>query len=282
MSAALSPARPRTGRAPPSSPTAARCSSTRSPRWTSPSRRSSSASCRPARIRRVGGSELTRVDVRIICATNRDPFAEVEAGRFRADLFYRLHVLPIHLPPLRERREDVLPLADAFLARFAAEEGPDLPRLRARGGRRILACPWPGNVRQLENAIRRIVVLHDGGDVTAAMLPASSRRPARTAARQSPTTRSTPRCRSTASCRSGSRSGGSSRRRSPPSAATSRAPPRRSKSAPRPSIASAWPGPSEVQRLRPALARKRAGIDHVRGDGHGPAARAGERAGEET
>jgi two-component system repressor protein LuxO len=120
-------------------------------------------------IRRVGGTDLTRVDVRIICATNRDPFAEVEAGRFRADLFYRLHVLPIELAPLRARPEDVMPLALAFLKRFAIEED------RSFCERLIMACPWPGNVRQLENAIRRIVVLHDGEEVTGAMLPAELR-----------------------------------------------------------------------------------------------------------
>jgi len=122
-------------------------------------------------IRRVGGSELTRVDVRIVCATNRDPFVEVEAGRFRADLFYRLHVLPIHLAPLRARPEDVMPLALAFLRRFSAEEGRTFRGFAAEAERRIVACPWPGNVRQLENAVRRTVVLHDGGEVTPEMLP---------------------------------------------------------------------------------------------------------------
>jgi len=122
-------------------------------------------------VRRVGGSELIRVDARIVCATNRDPFAEVEAGRFRADLFYRLHVLPIALAPLRARPEDVMPLALAFLRRFAAEEGRAFRGFTAEAEAVITACPWPGNVRQLENAIRRTVVLHDGSVVTPAMLP---------------------------------------------------------------------------------------------------------------
>jgi len=122
-------------------------------------------------IRRVGGTELTRVDVRIVCATNRDPFVEVEAGRFRADLFYRLHVLPIHLAPLRARPEDVMPLALAFLMRFSVEEGRTFRGFTAEAERRIMACPWPGNVRQLENAVRRTVVLHDGAEVTPEMLP---------------------------------------------------------------------------------------------------------------
>jgi two-component system, repressor protein LuxO len=123
-------------------------------------------------IRRVGGTELIRVDVRIVCATNRDPFAEVEAGRFRADLFYRLHVLPIELAPLRARPEDVMPLALAFLKRFSAEEGRAFYGFAPEAEGRIMACAWPGNVRQLENAIRRIVVLHDGGVVRPEMLPA--------------------------------------------------------------------------------------------------------------
>jgi two-component system repressor protein LuxO len=122
-------------------------------------------------IRRVGGTELTRVDVRIVCATNRDPFVEVAAGRFRADLFYRLHVLPIHLAPLRVRPEDVMPLALAFLKRFSVEEARTFGGFTAEAERRIMACPWPGNVRQLENAVRRTVVLHDGDEVTPEMLP---------------------------------------------------------------------------------------------------------------
>jgi two-component system repressor protein LuxO len=122
-------------------------------------------------IRRVGGSETKQVDVRLVAATNRDPFAEVEAGRFRADLFYRLHVLPIDLPPLRQRNEDILRLAEAFLARYAAEEGRRFRGFDAGAAARICASPWPGNVRQLENVIRRIVVLHDGEIVTAEMLP---------------------------------------------------------------------------------------------------------------
>jgi two-component system repressor protein LuxO len=129
-------------------------------------------------IRRVGGSDLRRVNVRLVSATNRDPLAEVEAGRFRADLFYRLHVLPIHLAPLRERREDVLPLAEAFLARYAAEEGRSFTGFDSGAARCLLDHNWAGNVRQLENAIRQVVVLHDGGTVTAAMLPAAIRRPA--------------------------------------------------------------------------------------------------------
>ncbi len=122
-------------------------------------------------IQRVGGSELKRVDVRIVCATNRDPLAEVEGGRFRSDLFYRLHVLPIHLAPLRERRDDILSLAQAFLARFSAEEGRRFQGFDDEAAERLVTFDWPGNVRQLANLIRRIVVLHDGVVVERAMLP---------------------------------------------------------------------------------------------------------------
>ena len=127
-------------------------------------------------FRRVGGNELKHVDVRIVSATNRDPFAEVEAGRFRADLFYRLHVLPIPLPPLRERRDDILPLAEAFLARYATEEGRSFRGFDAVAAALIRACPWPGNVRQLQNVVRQIVVLHDGSEVTADDAATGSRR----------------------------------------------------------------------------------------------------------
>jgi two-component system, repressor protein LuxO len=126
-------------------------------------------------FRRVGGSEERRVDVRIISATNRDPFAEVDAGRLRADLFYRLHVLPIHLPALRERRDDIPLLAEAFLQRFAMEEcrafsGFDEDALAA-----LASNPWPGNVRQLGSVVRRVVVLDEGPTVRRSMLPESIR-----------------------------------------------------------------------------------------------------------
>ncbi|CAN5146453.1 sigma-54 dependent transcriptional regulator [soil metagenome] len=114
-------------------------------------------------LRRVGSGETKRVDVRIVCATNRDPQAEVEAGRFRADLFYRLHVLPIHLPALRDRREDIPRLAAFFLDRFAREEGQPPPACGAVSMGELERAYWPGNVRQLANTLRRMVVL--GGTV---------------------------------------------------------------------------------------------------------------------
>ena len=122
-------------------------------------------------FRRVGGTELKRVDVRIVAATNRDPAAEAEAGRFRADLLYRLNVLPIHLPPLRERGDDIRLLAEGFLARYGAEEGRRFTGFDAAAMASLLAHAWPGNVRELQNVVRRIAVLHGGGAVTPAMLP---------------------------------------------------------------------------------------------------------------
>lgn len=121
-------------------------------------------------FRRVGGAKEMKVDVRFVCATNRDPKAEIAAGRFREDLFYRLHVLPMHLPPLRTRGSDILLLARSFLARFADEEGRSFKGFDADAETALIAYNWPGNVRQLQNVIRRVVVLHDGDLVTGAML----------------------------------------------------------------------------------------------------------------
>ena len=122
-------------------------------------------------LRRVGDTRTRSVNVRFVCATNRNPRREVELGRFREDLFYRLHVLPIHLPPLRERGEDTVTLARAFLARFAAEEQRAFHGFDLLTERLIAAYDWPGNVRQLQNVVRRMVVLHEGERITADMLP---------------------------------------------------------------------------------------------------------------
>jgi DNA-binding NtrC family response regulator len=100
--------------------------------------------------------------VRIVSATNRDLITDVKAGRFREDLFYRLHVFPITVPPLRTRREDIPELARHFLARFAAEEGKRVGAIDAEALALLTGHAWPGNVRQLENAIFRAVVLAEG------------------------------------------------------------------------------------------------------------------------
>ena len=122
-------------------------------------------------FQKVGGTKLDKVDLRILCATNRDPLREVEEGRFREDLYYRLHVIPIHLPPLREREDDVLSIAQQFLVDYAAEEGKSFNRFHPDVEQVFRAYPWPGNVRQLQNVIRNVVVLHDGEQVTLSMLP---------------------------------------------------------------------------------------------------------------
>ena len=122
-------------------------------------------------VQRIGDTRQRNVDVRIVCATNRDPHAEIATGRFREDLFYRLHVLPIRLPALRDRREDILPLARSFLQRFAREEARSFLEIAGCAGEKLLSYDWPGNVRQLENGLRQAVVLHDGEALTARMLP---------------------------------------------------------------------------------------------------------------
>jgi DNA-binding NtrC family response regulator len=113
----------------------------------------------------VGSRKSVKVDVRILSATNRDLIADVKTGRFREDLFYRLHVFPIAVPPLRKRPEDIPALARYFLARIAAEEGKRVRGLSAQALALLSACRWPGNVRQLENAIFRAVVLAESEEV---------------------------------------------------------------------------------------------------------------------
>ena len=122
-------------------------------------------------IQRVGSTKLVKMDVRFICATNRDPQQEVAEGRFREDLYYRLHVIPIHLPPLRDRLDDIPLLANHFLRKFAAEEGKGFRALTPEAEAVFLEYDWPGNVRQLQNVIRNVAVLCDGEQVTREMLP---------------------------------------------------------------------------------------------------------------
>ena len=120
----------------------------------------------------VGQPTPETVDVRFICATNRDPLEEVAAGRFREDLYYRLHVVPIHLPPLRARGEDMLLIGRRLLLQYAAEEGKGFTGFSEDAKEAIRAYQWPGNVRQLQNILRNGVVLGDGPELTAAMLRA--------------------------------------------------------------------------------------------------------------
>lgn len=119
----------------------------------------------------VGATRPVPVDVRIICATNRDPALEVRAKRFREDLFFRLYVVPIHLPPLRDRGADIMLLARHFLKRFAKEESKLLADFDPAATARLMAMRWPGNVRQLENLMRMIAAVHDAPVVSSDMLP---------------------------------------------------------------------------------------------------------------
>jgi len=120
---------------------------------------------------RVGETRSRRADVRLVTATNRDLEAEVKEGRFREDLFYRLHVIEATIPALRERPEDVLPLARHFLAFFARVTGKPEPELSAEGERAIAGYGWPGNVRELRNAMERAVVLSPGRRIGPEWLP---------------------------------------------------------------------------------------------------------------
>jgi DNA-binding NtrC family response regulator len=119
----------------------------------------------------VGAKKPVRADFRLISATNRDLMEAVRAGRFREDLFYRLHIFPITVPPLRERMEDVSDLVRRFAARFAAEEGKRVRSVSADAMRLLTAYRWPGNVRQLENAVFRAVVLADTDEIGVAEFP---------------------------------------------------------------------------------------------------------------
>ncbi len=123
------------------------------------------------RFERVGGNEPVKVDVRILAATNKDLKAEVAAGRFREDLFYRLNVVSIEMPPLRVRGGDILALADHFLQKFALENHKQISGFTARARTKIRNNPWPGNVRELENAIERAVVLCETDQIDESHLP---------------------------------------------------------------------------------------------------------------
>ena len=125
-----------------------------------------------SKIQPVGAVSSKSVAGPILCATNRDPLEEVRAGRFREDLYYRLHVVPMHMPALRERSDDIGLIADAVLKRYAAEEGRDFERISPEVKRIFSRYGWPGNVRQLLNVIRNVVVLHNGHHVLQEMLPA--------------------------------------------------------------------------------------------------------------
>jgi len=126
---------------------------------------------------RVGATKTTKVDVRLIAATNHDLDAAVKEGKFRQDLYFRLNIVTIHVPPLRERQEDILPLARHFLARFSAQNQRELTDISPEAEALLLHYSWPGNVRELENTMERAVVLADPNEKTLSphLLPASIR-----------------------------------------------------------------------------------------------------------
>jgi DNA-binding NtrC family response regulator len=128
----------------------------------------------------VGDSHLHTVDVRFVCATNRDPLEDIRNGKFREDLYYRLNVVPIQMPALRERGSDIILIARNFLQVFAREEGKAFDGFSPDTERLLLGYDWPGNVRQLLNVIRNVVVLCPGGVVEPGMLPAQLREAAAT------------------------------------------------------------------------------------------------------
>jgi len=128
------------------------------------------------RFRRLGGTEEVQADIRVIAATNQDLPKLVAEGKFREDLFYRINVIPVHLPPLRERKEDVPLIAERFLARFAESMGKPVQRISAEAMKLLQEYPWPGNVRELENVMERAVALEQSAAVLPETLPDYVRR----------------------------------------------------------------------------------------------------------
>jgi two-component system response regulator HydG len=127
------------------------------------------------KFERLGGEKTLSVDIRIISATNKHLLQEVKAGRFREDLYYRLNVIPINLPPLRERLNDIPLQARHFLRLFAAEQGKVVRKFSSEAMRQLLEFSWPGNVRELENSIEHAVVLAKGRRIEITDLPAAIR-----------------------------------------------------------------------------------------------------------
>ncbi|MEK6303964.1 MAG: sigma-54 dependent transcriptional regulator [Acidobacteriota bacterium] len=126
-------------------------------------------------IMRVGATKTTKVDVRVIAATNRDLEAMVKDGRFREDLYYRLNIIPITIPPLRNRRDDIPTLVDFFIAKHSTTANRQIRGLTASARNLIMTYSWPGNVRQLESAIERAILLCEGNEIEAEDLPVELR-----------------------------------------------------------------------------------------------------------
>lgn len=123
------------------------------------------------KFERVGGNKLIDMDVRVLAATNKDLEEEMKAGRFRQDLYYRLHVIPLVVPPLRERKEDIQPLAERFLTDFTTKEGMEPKRLTDDALDLLMIHDWPGNVRELKNIIERLIILTPSNEITAQDIP---------------------------------------------------------------------------------------------------------------
>jgi two-component system nitrogen regulation response regulator NtrX len=123
------------------------------------------------KFERVGGNKLIDMDVRVLAATNKDLEEEMKAGRFRPDLYYRLHVIPLTVSPLRERKEDIKPLAERFLLDFTTKEGLEPKTLTDDALELLMKHDWPGNVRELKNIIERLIILTPSDEITAADIP---------------------------------------------------------------------------------------------------------------
>jgi len=121
-------------------------------------------------VRPVGGKSSYKTNCRIVAATNRPPAEAIKDGKLREDLFYRISAISVYLPPLRERRDDIMPLANAFLKRFSAQASREMNGFKPDAIERLTAFNWPGNIRQLQNEIQRAVLLSEGGEVSAADL----------------------------------------------------------------------------------------------------------------
>lgn len=121
-------------------------------------------------VTRVGGRSEIRFDIRLITATNRNVESMVAEQTFRQDLFYRINTIALHLPPLRERAADIVPLAEMFLSRYASAYGRPVPALTPDAAQKLTAYPWPGNIRQLQHTMERTLILTDGAEICAAHL----------------------------------------------------------------------------------------------------------------
>ncbi len=132
---------------------------------------------------RVGGTRTITVNIRVIAATNQDLYRAVESGRFREDLYYRLNVIPVHIPPIRQRREDIPLLIEYFFNRFRRKKKTNVEGIDPEVVEALTAYDWPGNVRELENLIERLVILADGPSITLDDLPERITRPPKAAAR---------------------------------------------------------------------------------------------------